>query len=192
MISRSKLVDKQKDILAAALKLFTEYGFHGTPTSKIAQEAGVANGTLFHYYKTKDELIIALYADIKTKLSFCIDIKPNGQESIKDIARRNYISAINWSLENPAEFRFTQQFMTSPYMALVPPQIQEQSSALLDLVKEGIRAKEIKVTPPEYVAELLNSHLSAVHQYLTRAKLSQARQKQVIADSFELLWKMLS
>lgn len=185
-------MDKQKEILAAALKLFTEYGFHGTPTSKIAQEAGVANGTLFHYYKTKDELIVALYADIKTRLSFCIDIKPNGRESIKEIARRNFISAINWSLENPAEFRFTQQFMTSPYMALVPAEIQEQSSALLDLIKQGIKAKQIKVTPPEYVGELLNSHLSAVNQYLTRAKLSQTKQNQVITESFELLWKMLS
>jgi AcrR family transcriptional regulator len=39
--------------LAAALQLFVAFGFHGTPTSRIAAQAGVSNGTLFHYYKTK-------------------------------------------------------------------------------------------------------------------------------------------
>ena len=69
MISQSKIQDKRKEILSAALKLFVEYGFHGTPTSKIAAEAGVANGTLFHYYKTKEDLVIVLYNDIKDELN---------------------------------------------------------------------------------------------------------------------------
>ena len=52
-------LDKPEKILSTALKLFVAYGFHGTPTSKIASEAGVSNGTLFHYFKTKDELVVA-------------------------------------------------------------------------------------------------------------------------------------
>ena len=44
--------EKQKAVMEAALKLFTEKGFHGTPTSKIAKDAKVATGTLFHYFKT--------------------------------------------------------------------------------------------------------------------------------------------
>ena len=58
-------MDKREQILLAALKLFTEFGFHGTPTSKIAVEAGVSNGTLFHYFKTKEALILALYDYVK-------------------------------------------------------------------------------------------------------------------------------
>ena len=62
-------MDKRKQILDAALKLFVELGFHGTPTSMIAKEAGVANGTLFHYFATKDELVIALYVAIKNQMA---------------------------------------------------------------------------------------------------------------------------
>ena len=62
-------MEKTKKILDAALKLFVEYGFHGTPTSKIAEEAGVANGTLFNKFKTKDELIVALFVDIELHMS---------------------------------------------------------------------------------------------------------------------------
>ena len=66
---QSEEIDSKEEILKAALKLFVEFGFHATPTSKIAKEAGVANGTLFHYYKTKEELILALYSDTKKRLT---------------------------------------------------------------------------------------------------------------------------
>ena len=61
-------MDKKAKVLDAALKLFVEFGFHNTPTSKIAKEAGISSGTLFYFYPTKDELVVALYLDIKAKL----------------------------------------------------------------------------------------------------------------------------
>ena len=59
--------DKQEAILDTALTLFTERGFFGTPTSLISKEAGVATGTLFFYFKTKEDLIDTLYCRIKTE-----------------------------------------------------------------------------------------------------------------------------
>ena len=49
--------EKKQSILDASLKLFVENGFHGTSTAEIAKTAEVATGTLFHYFKTKEELI---------------------------------------------------------------------------------------------------------------------------------------
>ena len=46
--------EKREAILDTALVLFTERGFFGTPTSMISKEAGVATGTLFFYFKTKE------------------------------------------------------------------------------------------------------------------------------------------
>ena len=55
------LKEKELQILNASLKLFVENGFHGTSTAEISKSAGVATGTLFHYFKTKEELINRLY-----------------------------------------------------------------------------------------------------------------------------------
>ncbi|MCK5033837.1 MAG: helix-turn-helix transcriptional regulator, partial [Calditrichia bacterium] len=52
--------EKREAILKATLNLLVERGFHDTPTSLIAKEAGVATGTLFHHFKNKEELINAL------------------------------------------------------------------------------------------------------------------------------------
>ncbi len=46
-------------ILAAALKLFAERGFYNTSTRAISRKAGIAEGTLFNYFETKEDL--ALY-----------------------------------------------------------------------------------------------------------------------------------
>jgi AcrR family transcriptional regulator len=49
----------KKAILAAALKLFAEKGFYNTSTRAVSREAGIAEGTLFNYFETKEDL--ALY-----------------------------------------------------------------------------------------------------------------------------------
>ena len=61
-------MEKKQNILDASLKLFVERGFHGTSTAEIAKKAGVATGTLFHYFKTKEELINSLYFHSKESM----------------------------------------------------------------------------------------------------------------------------
>jgi AcrR family transcriptional regulator len=49
----------KEQILSAALQLFREKGLEGTTTKEISKKAGIAEGTLFNYFKTKEDL--ALY-----------------------------------------------------------------------------------------------------------------------------------
>lgn len=56
--ARNKEETKQR-ILSAALKLFKEKGLEGTTTKEISKKSGIAEGTLFNYFKTKEDL--ALY-----------------------------------------------------------------------------------------------------------------------------------
>jgi len=56
--------DKREALLAAARRLIARAGLHATPTSAIAREAGVAHGTLFLYFPTKDALLNALYLEL--------------------------------------------------------------------------------------------------------------------------------
>ena len=56
---------KKQALLEAAIELFAKDGFWQTTTASIAQEAGVATGTLFTYFPTKNYLIDELYLTIK-------------------------------------------------------------------------------------------------------------------------------
>lgn len=57
MARRRKGEETRQRILAAALKLFGAKGYAGTSTRAIAREAGVAEGTIFHYFSSKYELL---------------------------------------------------------------------------------------------------------------------------------------
>jgi len=59
---------KQKQVLAASLALFAEQGFANTTTKQIAARAGVAEGTVYRRYQTKDELLEALLKPLVTEV----------------------------------------------------------------------------------------------------------------------------
>ena len=143
-------MDKKEAILKAALKLFVENGFHGTATSKIAQEASVANGTLFQYFKTKDELVIALYIHIKDELAEYISKNTAHNADIKETIKSQVLSSLYWALDNPIKFRFIQQFHTSPYIGHVEQVVlQKQAEPHLTLIQKGIKQGVLKPLPAD-------------------------------------------
>ncbi|HEU4963943.1 MAG TPA: helix-turn-helix domain-containing protein [Bacilli bacterium] len=55
-----QLTDKHWKILEAAVKVFSEKGFSASRTSEVAKEAGVSEGTIFNYFKTKKDLLTSM------------------------------------------------------------------------------------------------------------------------------------
>jgi TetR/AcrR family fatty acid metabolism transcriptional regulator len=56
-------IDKRQNILDAAVRVFARQGFHSTRVSDIADEAGVAYGLVYHYFKSKEEVLNELFAE---------------------------------------------------------------------------------------------------------------------------------
>ena len=57
----SRKIDKHTQIINAALKVFAEKGFYNTRISEIARKANVADGTIYLYFKNKDDVLISLF-----------------------------------------------------------------------------------------------------------------------------------
>src|ERR1700679_24787 len=55
--------DKRERILDAAVRVFAKKGFHATRVSEVAKAAGVADGTIYLYFKSKDQLLVSLFED---------------------------------------------------------------------------------------------------------------------------------
>lgn len=56
-LSGLDLPEKEKKILQAAIGVFSEKGYSASTTSEIAKNAGIAEGTIFRYYKTKKDIL---------------------------------------------------------------------------------------------------------------------------------------
>lgn len=63
---------RREHILETALRLFARHGFDGTSTKQIAQAAGIAEGLIFHYFPSKDELLNAV---LETQHSFIGELR---------------------------------------------------------------------------------------------------------------------
>jgi AcrR family transcriptional regulator len=68
-IIMEEISEKKRLIFESALDLIRERGFHGAPMSLVAGNAGVAAGTIYHYFKGKDDLIRELYAYNRERVS---------------------------------------------------------------------------------------------------------------------------
>lgn len=100
--------------MESAIDLFSSQGFHATPTQQISKRAGVSAGTLFRYFRTKEELIDSLYASIHRALSDVVKeaICPGipVEDQIKNVKRR----VLYWMFDNPKKALFFEQFSSSP------------------------------------------------------------------------------
>ena len=62
MANRKKITnDKRERILKAATHVFAQHGFYNSTISEIAKKAAVADGTIYLYFKNKDDLLISLF-----------------------------------------------------------------------------------------------------------------------------------
>jgi len=56
-------VDRRRQILDAAVRVFARQGFHACRVSDIADEAGVADGLVYHYFRSKEEVLDTLFTE---------------------------------------------------------------------------------------------------------------------------------
>src|SRR6202045_2230330 len=108
-MARPRSEDKRNAILDAATRLFAERGLAAAPTSEISKLAGVAEGTLFTYFKTKDELINALYREIKLELADAMMSDFPRRAAIRDRLQHVWDHYLAWGIENPSQQRVLQQ-----------------------------------------------------------------------------------
>jgi AcrR family transcriptional regulator len=186
-------MDKKEKLLQAALKLFVEFGFHNTPTSKIAREAGIANGTLFYFFPTKDDLVKALYVDLKSQLAAHTAETIRNKTDLRAMMQGYYTATLIWAQQNRTAFRFMEQFNTSPYLhQLAEEEMQKHIKPLLGLLEKGMQDKIIKAMDVDIIFTLISGHTFSINQYLISKQLNETEQEKVIHDTFDLLWDMIT
>ena len=100
-MARPKSEDKKQALLDAATAAFAQSGIAAS-TALIARKAGVAEGTLFRYFATKDDLLNALYLHLKQDL--CQTMLANLDRTItlpKEHTRNIWNSYVDWGIRNP-------------------------------------------------------------------------------------------
>jgi AcrR family transcriptional regulator len=109
--------EKRLAIIQAAFELVGEFGFHGAPMAMVAQRAGVATGTIYRYFESKDILITEIYADLEKRLLAAVVEKYPEGRPVRDRFIHMAKIIVHYSISSPLEFQFLEQFHNSPYGA---------------------------------------------------------------------------
>lgn len=137
--------DKQEAIFKSTLELITEKGFDGTPISMIAKNAGVAAGTIYVYFSSKEELITKLYLKTKTELTEYITSSVNVKESSRQTLDCIIEKYISFMVQNPCKFKYIEQFYNSPYFdKLVQSECLRIFDSMIKFIQNAIDEKLIK------------------------------------------------
>jgi TetR/AcrR family fatty acid metabolism transcriptional regulator len=129
--------DKYQRILEAAVRVFAENGYHESTISQIAREAGVADGTIYLYFKSKDDILVHFF-QFKTRQVF-----DGFREQVKrvDTTIDKLKNLIRRHLEEFQKDRFMAilyQAETHRTHRLAEEQIREMAKMYHDLVSEII------------------------------------------------------
>ncbi|MBP1909207.1 TetR/AcrR family transcriptional regulator [Methanolobus bombayensis] len=184
---KKQVTDKKAALLQAALKLFTERGFHGTTSAQISKEAGVATGTLYHYFSSKEDLINELYFNAKGKLSRSMGKDLHTQSTLHDKFKKLWCNIIEWGLDNPEEFLFVGQFSSSPYITSYTQEVvMDEYLFYSDLVKEKITNVDIMEHSVNMVKSMFYQSSRVVVNLILNSE-PQDRDK-IIEYGFQVVW----
>ncbi|MDM8535582.1 TetR/AcrR family transcriptional regulator [Desulfobacterales bacterium HSG17] len=106
---------KREKIMEAALELIAENGFHNSPTSKIAKNAGVGSGTIYRYFEKKDVLIKEIHDQIKQELYGYVFKNDDENLPVRDRFIQLFTALGNFLLNNPNKQKYLEQFYNSPF-----------------------------------------------------------------------------
>jgi len=142
-ISTKAKNDKYHRILEAAVTVFAQSGFHESTISQIARAAGVADGTIYLYFKNKDDILVHFF-NYKTRQVFAcfreeVDQAQTAVDKLRNLIRRHL-----------DEFQ-KDRFMAVLYQAethrinrLAEDQIHEMHKMYLDLIAEIVEQGQVE------------------------------------------------
>ncbi|MCA7887874.1 TetR/AcrR family transcriptional regulator [Burkholderia contaminans] len=111
-MARPRSPDKHEAILAAAARALAEDGASAT-TARIARLAGVAEGTVFTYFETKDALLNALYVSLKADMRDAMMTGFPEHAPAEQAVRHAWNGYVSWGVANPDGRRALRQLGVS-------------------------------------------------------------------------------
>ncbi|GHO95860.1 TetR family transcriptional regulator [Reticulibacter mediterranei] len=156
-MARPKSQEKRDAILAAAIELIAEQGL-SVPTSKIAQAAGVAEGTLFTYFETKGRLLNELYLTLKRGEREELMRDYPFQASLEERAHHFWNTYVAFGVNHPDKYKVAVLLRFSDHINEQVKRLGEEGyEALAAMVLECLSSGALKDQPTEFGAAILIS-----------------------------------
>lgn len=147
-------VDRAAAVRSALRTLVARNGFHGASMSAVAKEAGVATGTAYTHYASKDELVVAAYCETKAQLAVAVTAGLDTQAGPRGRFCSIWTACFRHLRDHPDHALFLLQVDHSPYRT-------PAHEAVLADTEDPLLAQ---ATMPDMAAQLLPLPLDVLYE----------------------------
>lgn len=189
-------LEKRELIIDAAVRLFEQQGFWNTSTASISKKAGIATGTLFRYFETKEQLIEGVFLDLKQEVADYMYEHVDNKLPVRDRLHTIWRSYISWNLANPEKFVILEQLeIASRISNAVHNQVVDMNQYTVKTMVVGIKEGLIGDYPIEFLANFLGSSSTNIIKQLlsgTNTARTKSKREELIEVGFEVFWNGIS
>lgn len=185
---------KQERIIEAVFAIAGTQGIAGINIALISKEAGIGVGSIYTYFKNKEELIQAAFFSVEDKITKEMYAGFDIAVPVKISFKRIFMNTLKYRLRHYNQTVFIDQYIQSNYIQLnfdkQIKQFERKNSALYELIqkgqKEGVLVKILPFTMICYIIGSIRSASNGMAQKYIPLK------KQVVEECFNMMWKGIS
>lgn len=187
-MARPRSEDKRNAILAAATEVVADQG-PGAATAKIAKLAGVAEGSLFTYFDTKDDLLNQLYLALKADLRDEMMASYPKAGTLKNRTRHVWDRYVAWGIACPAKRKAMAQLSVSDRISQQSRLAgMEAFSDVNAMLRESIARGVMRDHPPAFVAAIMVSLAETTMDFMVQHPGQADRYRN---SGFEAFWNAI-
>lgn len=185
VLARPLSDEKRNAILASAAEAVAAFGI-AAPTAKIASGAGVAEGTLFTYFATKDVLFNALYLALKSEVAAAMMAGYPSKGALRVRWRHLWDRYIDWGTANPEKRQAIRQLSVSDRVDERSRQSGNQVFRdVYALMGESIATGAMTKQPPAFVKATMESLAETTIEFIVKEPHEHERYR---SAGFEAFW----
>ncbi len=186
-MARALSLEKRQLILQAAVSQIAERGLAAS-TAAIAKEAGLAEGTMFTYFPSKDELLNELYVALKTEAFRHVKAGFPERAALRERARHVWTEYLRWATVKRHEQKVAMLLHLSAIIsAKSRRRVDAERGAVSQTMRELGKHGAFKDLPSGFAASAMRSMQEAVMETAVKGKKER---ENLFDQAFEAFWLM--
>ncbi|MBS9777819.1 MAG: TetR/AcrR family transcriptional regulator [Gammaproteobacteria bacterium] len=188
---KPKQIRTYKKIISVATSLFVKYGVQGTSMALIAKKSGIATGSIYNYFDSKEKLINEIFESVckeaVTFLNTDIILEGTIRERFDSITRRQ----ISFKLKFPTQFQFMTQYAYSPLiLKKIKDNNRPDNHPMADVFADGRKDGCIQMLSDEELFFFLFGALNS--WFLWKHFHNMDISEEEISSVIEMSWRAIS
>lgn len=184
-------MENREKLKEAAIKLVVSKGFQATSTASVSKKAKLATGTLFNYFKSKDEMLASIYIDcLSDRAQFVLDkLEAANTADNEENMQLIWDGLAKWGLGNKNPAKYIKFYGASPFAAGLAKELADTPSAKLrEKVMSAIAAESGLGLSNDLLYESFMGQLDALVGYVIKEKISKSEIDDISFEAFQVYW----